>query len=87
MQHLKDELKALIIETLDLEDVTPEDVKDDAPLFVEGLGLDSIDALEIGVALQKKYRITFNAKGEGLKEHFYSVSTMAQYIHIHRKDF
>ena len=56
MSNLKLELKELIIETLDLEDITPADIADDEPLFVKGLGLDSIDALEIGVALQKKIR-------------------------------
>ena len=80
MTELIKEIKCLIIETLYLEDITPDEIEDNAPLFVEGLELDSIDALEIGVALQKKYQIKLNPKGEDLKEHFYSVQTIANYI-------
>ena len=57
MDSLKLELKQLIISTLELEDITPDDIVDDAPLFVDGLGLDSIDALELGQALKKQYNI------------------------------
>ena len=53
MQSFEDEIKQLVIEALQLEDITPADIDSDAPLFVEGLGLDSIDALELGVAIQK----------------------------------
>ncbi len=80
MTDLNEELKILIIDTLDLEDTTPDDIDDNAPLFVEGLGLDSIDALEIGVALQKKYQVKLNTKGDDLKKHFYSIQTIADYI-------
>ena len=80
MTELKKEIKCLIIETLYLEDIVPDEIEDNAPLFVEGLKLDSIDALEIGVALQKKYQIKLNPKEENLKEHFYSVQTIANYI-------
>lgn len=80
MGDLKVELKDLIITTLDLEDITPSEIKNAEPLFVKGLGLDSIDALEIGVALQQKYNIKFSSKGEDLKEHFYSIDTIAAYI-------
>ena len=80
MTDLIKEIKCLIIETLYLEDITPEEIEDNAPLFVEGLELDSIDALEIGVALQKKYKIKLNPKGEDLKKHFYSVQSIADYI-------
>ncbi|HEY1236525.1 MAG TPA: phosphopantetheine-binding protein, partial [Candidatus Binatia bacterium] len=55
MQLLEDEIKKLIIDSLQLEDVTAAEIESDAPLFVEGLGLDSIDALELGVAIQKRY--------------------------------
>ena len=58
MQSFEDEIKQLVIEALQLEDITPADIDSDAPLFVEGLGLDSIDALELGVAIQKRYGIT-----------------------------
>ena len=80
MTELIKEIKCLIIETLYLEDITPDEIEDNAPLFVEGLELDSIDALEIGVALQKKYQIKLNPKDEDLKKHFYSVQTIANYI-------
>ncbi|SVD08075.1 uncharacterized protein METZ01_LOCUS360929, partial [marine metagenome] len=80
MKELIKEIKCLIIETLYLEDINPDEIEDNAPLFVEGLELDSIDALEIGVALQKKYQIKLNPKDEDLKKHFYSVQTIANYI-------
>ena len=53
---LENEIKTLIIESLELEDVTVDDIKDEEPLFISGLGLDSIDALELGMALKKKYQ-------------------------------
>ena len=80
MTELKKEIKCLIIETLYLEDITSNEIEDNTPLFVDGLELDSIDALEIGVALQKKYQIKLNPKEDNLKEHFYSVQTIANYI-------
>ncbi len=80
MTELIKEIKCLIIETLYLEDINPDEIEDNTPLFVEGLELDSIDALEIGVALQKKYQIKLNPKDEDLKKHFYSVQTIANYI-------
>ncbi len=80
MDDLKTELKELLIETLNLEDITPKEITNDAPLFVEGLGLDSIDALEIGVALQQKYNIKLNSKNENLKKHFYSIDTIAAFL-------
>jgi acyl carrier protein len=79
---LRLEIKRLIIEALELEDVTPENIDDDAPLFGdEGLGLDSIDALELGVALRKKYRLQLEANDAGNREHFRSVSTLARLVH------
>ena len=80
MTELIKEIKCLIIETLNLEDITSDEIEDNAPLFFEGLELDSIDALEIGVALQKKYQIKLTSKGDDLKKHFYSVKTIADYI-------
>ena len=80
MKLLIEELKTLIIETLELEDTDPDDINKDESLFVGGLGLDSIDALEIGVSLQKKYQIKLTPKSEDLKKHFYSVQTIANYI-------
>ena len=80
MDSLKLELKQLIISTLDLEDITPDDIVDDAPLFVDGLGLDSIDALELGQALKKQYNIKPDADSEKNKQHFASLNTLAQYV-------
>jgi len=76
-------LKQQIIEALNLEDITPADIQDDAPLFGEGLGLDSIDALELFVLLDKQYGIKLQNKEEG-KQVFRSVDTMAEYIDAHR---
>lgn len=78
--ELKEELKNLIIESLELDEITPDDIKDDEPLFITGLGLDSIDALELGMALKKKYNITMGSDKEENKKHFYSVSTLAEFV-------
>ncbi len=77
---IKDEIKQLIIDTLDLEDISPEDIDDEAPLFVDGLGLDSIDALELGMALKKKYNLKMGSDNEENKEYFYSVKTLADFV-------
>jgi acyl carrier protein len=79
------EVKQLIIDALQLEDITPEDIDSAAPLFVDGLGLDSIDALELGVALQKKYGISLSADSEDTRRHFASVQALAAMIASHRK--
>lgn len=76
---LENEIKELIISALELEDISPSDIETDAPLFVEGLGLDSIDALELGMALKKKYNVTLT-KGEESRKHFYSVKTLAEFV-------
>ncbi len=73
-------LKSLIIETLDLEDVSPDDIIDDEPLFGEGLGLDSIDALELGLAIKKTFDVKIEANSEKTKEHFYSINNLVQFI-------
>ena len=78
--ELKKEIKELIIKSLDLEDITVDDIKDDEPLFNDGLGLDSIDALELGVALKKKFGIKFSAESGENKKHFASVDALAEYI-------
>lgn len=80
MTALENELKTFIIETLNLEDVTVEEIDSEEPLFVEGLGLDSIDALELGVAIQKKYDVRIDAKNEDVKTHFASVRNLARFI-------
>lgn len=80
MDTLKLELKQLIISTLELEDITAADISDDAPLFVDGLGLDSIDALELGQALKKQYQIKPDADSEKNKQHFASINNLALYV-------
>ncbi len=77
------ELKQAIIEALNLEEVTPEEIDNDAPLFGEGLGLDSIDALELIVLMEKKYGIKLKDAAEGRKI-FQSIRVMADYIAQHR---
>lgn len=81
MSDLLRELKCLVVEVLNLEQVRPEDIGDDTLLFNDqGLGLDSIDALELGVALQKKYRLHFERGDQRIREHFRSVRTLADLI-------
>lgn len=80
MSDLKENLKAQIIEQLNLEDLTPADIRDDAPLFGDqGLGLDSIDALEFIVLLDSNYGIKIADPNQG-KEIFQSVNTLADFI-------
>lgn len=77
---MENELKQLIIETLDLEDIGVDDIDSDAALFNEGLGLDSIDALELGLAIRKKYNVKINAEKEDVALIFASISALAHYI-------
>lgn len=77
---LVDDLKRLIITTLDLEDIEPQDIDESGPLFGEGLGLDSIDALELGVELQKQYQFKIDGESEEMRKHFYSVQTLAKFV-------
>ena len=74
------ELKNLIITSLDLEDVAPDDIDNNAPLFGDGLGLDSIDALELGLAISKKYGIKIDAENETTRNHFASITNLANFI-------
>lgn len=78
------EVKNVIIESLQLEDITPDDIDTDAPLFVDGLGLDSIDALELGVALQKRYGITMSADSDDTRRHFASVRMLCALVEKNR---
>ncbi len=80
MNNLELEVKQLIIDSLNLEDITPDDIDSDAPLFVEGLGLDSIDALELGVILKKKYNITINSDDPAIRKNFESVNALVKFI-------
>jgi acyl carrier protein len=84
MADLNTELKQYIIEALNLEDMTPDDIDDESPLFGEGLGLDSIDALELIVLMEKHYGIRLASAAEG-KEIFKSIQTMADYVAKNRK--
>ena len=86
MQALEQEIRELIISALSLEDVRPQDIAADAPLFVEGLGLDSIDALELGVALQKRYGVTMSADAAETRKHFGSVAALARFVAAARTD-
>lgn len=80
MDSLYTELKELIIEALNLEDISPEDIDVSEPLFGDGLGLDSIDALELGLAIKKQYNIIIDADDPDIKQHFSSVANLAAYI-------
>ncbi|EPF6562518.1 MULTISPECIES: phosphopantetheine-binding protein [Serratia] len=84
MQALYLEIKNLIIDTLNLEELTADDIETQAALFGEGLGLDSIDALELGLAVKNKYGIVLSAESEEMRQHFYSVATLASLIHSQR---
>ena len=79
MPDLKDRIRSLLIDKLRLEDVKPEDIKDDTPLFGEDLGLDSIDALELVVALEKEFGIKIEDEDVGLKV-FQNIDTLASFI-------
>ena len=83
MENLILKLKEEIIEVLNLEDVKPEDIDENAPLFGEGLGLDSIDALELIVLMEKNYGIKLKDPSQG-KEIFKSVKVLADYIEANR---
>jgi len=84
MDELVEKLKNEIIQALNLEDIKPEDIDPTAPLFIEGLGLDSIDALELIVLIEKKYGIKIESAEDG-KKVLYSVNTMAEFIHKNKK--
>ncbi len=84
MNELILELKEQLIDVLNLEEMTPDEIEDDAPLFGDGLGLDSIDALEIIVLLEKKYGIKLANPAEG-KAIFKSVATIADFVSKNRK--
>jgi acyl carrier protein len=83
MEQLMADLKLQIIEALNLKNLTPADIGDDQPLFVEGLGLDSIDALELIVLLQQHYNVKITDPKQG-PEIFRSVKTMAEYVTAHK---
>lgn len=81
MSQLEAEIKELIVSSLMLEDVKPSDIDPDEPLFGDqGLALDSIDALEIGVEIQKKYGVKIDPEDERVTEHFRSVRSLAKFV-------
>lgn len=84
IQSMQLKIKQLIIESLNLEDITPEDIDTDAPLFGDGLGLDSIDALELGMAIKNQFGVALSSESEDIRYHFYSVATLANYLASHQ---
>jgi acyl carrier protein len=82
---MENELKQLIIDALDLEDISIDDIDSHEPLFNNGLGLDSIDALELGLAIRKKYDVKIDAEKDDVAKIFSSVSALAEYIESVRR--
>lgn len=80
LDKLEAEIKELIVEALVLEDLNPADIVSEEPLFVEGLGLDSIDALEIAVVLEQRYGVTLDDDADANRERFASVRSLAQFV-------
>jgi acyl carrier protein len=80
MPDLEHELKELIVTALNLEDITPDDIDSDEQLFVNGLGLDSIDGLELGMAIRKKYGIKLQGSKEQIRAVFATVSSIARFL-------
>ena len=78
--ELELQIKNIIINSLELEDIEADDIDENEALFGDGLGLDSIDALELGMALKKEFNLTLNKDKEENKKIFYSVKTIAEYI-------
>jgi acyl carrier protein len=89
MQHpegLEADIKQLIVEALALEDLEPDEIETEAPLFVEGLGLDSIDALELAMALEERYGVTVEDDPEQNQRIFASVKSLAEFVRSQRGD-
>jgi acyl carrier protein len=84
MSDMEIEIKKMIIEALALEDVSPDQIDSAEPLFGDGLGLDSIDALELGVAIRRQYGIHIESVNEELKAHFSNVRSLARFIETQR---
>ena len=85
-ETLRQEIKALIIESLMLEDVQAQDIANDVPLFGDGLGLDSIDALELAIAVERQFGVTIQADDERNKEIFACVNALASHIIAERPE-
>lgn len=84
LQALELEIKEIIVSALALEDIAASDIETAEPLFVKGLGLDSIDALELGLALQKRYGVTVSSDSEETRAHFGSVRALATFVNAQR---
>jgi acyl carrier protein len=78
--EIENKIKEIVVTALDLEDITPADIETDMPLFGEGLGLDSIDALELGMAVTKAFGVTFSSNPAENRKTFHSVKTLADYV-------
>lgn len=85
MQDLHLEIKQLIIDSLNLEGLTPDDIDSQAPLFGDGLGLDSIDALELGLAIKGRYGIALSADDENTRRHFACVAALVALVQAQSK--
>jgi len=77
---LEEEIRQVVLSSVEVDGLTAADLSADAPLFGDGVGLDSIDALEIGAALRRKYQVKFKANSDENREHFRSISTLAAFI-------
>ena len=86
MEELELEVKTLIVDALKLEDIDPAEIDSEEPLFGDGLGLDSIDALELGVALRKAYGIKIDSVTDEVKQHFANVRSLARFIQSQRAE-
>lgn len=84
-EEIETKLKETVVSALDLEDLTPADIETDVPLFGEGLGLDSIDALELGMAVKKTFGVSFSSNPADNKQIFRSVKTLADYVEAQQK--
>ena len=85
MEELIEKLKKEVIEQLNLEEISPDDINPDSPLFGEGLGLDSIDALELGLAIKGRYGIVLSADDENTRRHFACVAALVALVQAQSK--
>lgn len=84
-EEIETKLKETVVSALNLEDLTPADIETDVPLFGEGLGLDSIDAMELGMAVKKAFGVSFSSNPADNKQIFRSVKTLADYVEAQQK--